>query len=64
MNIFQRIKHIWKLSEYEPRIVGSEPVISGTEVAQIIKRPEQQKAQFFPRIKVSPADAIINEPTV
>lgn len=61
MNLWSRIKHLWKLSEYEPRVLGSEPVSNGTEIAQIIKKPEQQEARFLPRIKITPAQKIISE---
>jgi len=55
--ILSRLRNLWRLSEFEPRKLGSEPLQSGTVVAQIIKRP--QVAQFFPRNVEKPIDKVI-----
>lgn len=60
MNIFQRIKNVWKLSEFEPGQPAEEYKTPGTTIAMIVKKP-QQKAQFIPRVKVDPVQAITQE---
>jgi len=56
--ILLRLRNLWKLSEYEPRKLQSDPVKEGTVVAQIIKKPTDQKASFIPRFREKPIDKV------
>ncbi len=55
--MFQRLKNLWRLSEFEPHKPTEENKVPGTIVSMIMKRPPQ-KAQFIPRIKEKPIDKI------
>ena len=58
MNSWQRLKNLWRLSEYEPRKLGTEPVTDGTIIAQIVKRPQNTTATFIPRVKKTPIEQV------
>lgn len=60
MNLFKRLINLWRLSEFEPRIIGSDPPQNGTKMATLVKKPNK-KALFIPRIKITQVDKIINE---
>jgi len=60
MNLWQRLKNLKKLSEYEPGTAQDETKTPGTQVAMIIKKPEQ-KTIFIPRITRTPAQEITEE---
>lgn len=59
-SLLSRLNNLWRLSEFEPRSLGSEPPKEGTQIVQLIKKPTE-KAQFIPRVKVSPVQAITEE---
>lgn len=62
MNLIQRWKNLWKLSEYEAGTPRDESTNPGTQIITLIKKPDSiQKAIFIPRIKVSPVDKITKE---
>ena len=60
--ILRRLRNLWKLSDFEPRLQNSEPPPAGTLIVQnIIKKPTE-RARFIPRIKQDPVKAITEEP--
>lgn len=62
MRWIQRIKNIWKLSEFEPGQPNEEYKTPGTQIAMIVKKPEAKPATFVHYEKESPIQKIINEP--
>lgn len=51
------------MSEFQPGKPQDEYKVPGTQIITLVKKPVEkpQKAQFFPRIKISPVDKIIKE---
>lgn len=58
--MFERLKRLWKLSEFEPAEVGKKYNEPGTIMAMITKKPSN-KATFIPHIKQSPIKKITEE---
>ena len=58
--ILGRLKNLWKLSEFEPN-VEKEQLPIGTKIIQTLIKKPTEKATFIPRIKITPAEQIINE---
>ena len=60
MNFLERIKNLWKLSEYEAGAPQDEYKQPGTQIVTLIKKPQpsQEKAMFIPRIKQSNIDKV------
>lgn len=65
MNLWVRIKNLYKLSEYQAGKPTDEYKEPGTQIITLTKKPDQtkQEAKFFPRIRITAAEKIINEPT-
>lgn len=65
MNLWQRVSNLWKLSEYQAGAPQDEYKEPGTQIVTLVKKPPQikQDAMFIPRVRISPAEAIINEST-
>lgn len=63
MNLVDRIKHIWALSEYTPGQPKEEYEVAGTEVSMIVKKPgkKKEKTVFFSRVSRDPVKEIVNE---
>lgn len=47
MNLWKRAKNLWRLSEYVPGQPNEEYKIPGTQIAIIVKKPEQKTAQVI-----------------
>ena len=60
MNPFKRMANIWRLSEFEPRAVGTIPAPQGTQTIQLIKKPSQS-GRFIPRTPPDPIKELVNE---
>lgn len=60
MNLWQRIKNVWKLSEFEPGQPTDEYKTPGTVISMIVKKPSQ-KAVFIPHVKIDPVKEITQE---
>lgn len=64
MNLIERAKNLWKLSQYEPGQATDETKTPGTEVAMITKKPEKKKQSVFvPRVTRDPVKEIIEQTT-
>lgn len=60
MKFLQRLKNVWKLSEFEPGQPTEEYKTPGTVVSMIVKKP-QQKTVFISRIKIDPVKELTQE---
>lgn len=60
MNFLERVKNLWKLSEYEAGAPQDEYKQPGTQIVTLIKKPQpsQGKVIFIPRIKERPIDKV------
>lgn len=62
MNLVERLKNIWKLSDYEPTKNTGDLIVNEETTAVLIKKPEVQKGRFIPRVTVTPAEEITAQP--
>lgn len=60
MNLISRIKHLWKLSEYEPGQATDETKTPGTIVSMIVKKPKQEGR--FIKFQGDPIKTLVAEP--
>lgn len=51
MTFFQRLKNLWRLSEFRDLEIGEQPE-TGDIIGPLIKKKPKQKAEFLPSTRV------------
>lgn len=59
LSLRSRLSNLWRMSEYEPRVLGTSPEPEA-KVIQLIKKPTQS-GRFIPRTSPDPVKALIEE---
>jgi hypothetical protein len=62
MNFAERIKNLWNLSNYVPTKNTGDLIINDEVTAVLVKKPEKQTGRFIPRVTVTPAEEITQQP--
>lgn len=62
MNLFERALNLWKLSDYQPAKNTGDLIVNEEPTAILAKKSQKITKVFLPRVTVTPAEEIINEP--